>query len=124
MRLFRNEPQSLRRVVSVLAQKGGQFDRVGEVAEQAGFRDRDQLHQLLAERDLPPLTALARLVRVLNWTLETEDKSLTLATLAREDGRYLAHYSRDVRKALGVSWSELRELGSDWLVEQIADRVA
>lgn len=124
LRLFATHSNTVRAVVLILAESVGCRMSASEVARRAGLPDRDALYRILRSEGLPALTSLARLVRVLNWSLEADRIGASLASLARDDSRYASQYARDVKKALGVTWTEAHQLGPEWVAGEIRQKIS
>ncbi len=85
-----------------------------------GYRDRHHLARVLMADGLPPPEALAGWVQVLRWSMSAEHSpGLSLATLAKQDGRDPAVCARHVRRLTGCTWSEVKLFGPLWVAEQL-----
>ena len=122
-RLFSGKPMAVRRVAAVLRKSHGRFRRADEVARHAGLRNRHELNTLLINSRTASLSETSLIIRVLWWSIRWEEERVTLSQQASDESRYESQLSREVVRALGTPWSEVRQQGTAWVVQQARARL-
>lgn len=120
--LFGDRPEPVPTVLAVLIDCAGRFSSADEIAHRSGLADRHALYRLLVASGLPPLTDMARMIRVVRWSLVCEVEGASLSRQARREGRDPSQLFREVQRSLGAPWSDAREQGSVWVVQRIRAR--
>lgn len=101
---------------------GGHIGSASTVAGRLGFRNRFDLSRWLARQGLPPLHELAGWVSVLVWVDLCERRGGSLCALALWRGRDPAACYRLVQRLTDTSWSTVRALGREWVLERFIAR--
>lgn len=109
-------------IVVNLALRNGRPGPAKEFAVRAGLRNRWQVVRLLDREGLPRLEELAGWIRVLVLVLEWESSGTALSRAALTSGRDPRPLYETVRRLTKRPWSEVRELGSAWLILQLVRR--
>lgn len=99
----------------------GPTESADAVAKAAGLRNRHRLNSHLTANRPPGLTELARLLRVVWWSMRFEEEQIGLSRQAAGEGRYGSQYSRAVVRALGLPWSVVKARGAEWVVARVRD---
>jgi hypothetical protein len=108
------------RVVRALVTARGTTGEAHAFARSVGLRNRDQLRRVLAADGLPCLEDLAGWIRVLGWLVDAETSGVALSRGALCSGKDPTSSYRTVRRLTGRPWSEVRHLGSAWLLVEFA----
>jgi hypothetical protein len=108
-----------RKVVAKLIAGGGTFGSALAFSRALGFRTRHQLSRALAREGLPALEDLAGWVKTILWTAEWELHHRALSNAALRDAADPAIRYRTVERMTGRHWSEVRQLGTTWLIVQL-----
>lgn len=116
--LPRSAPTALR-VVDRLIADHGTFGSALVLSRALGFRNRHQLARQLAREGVPALEDLAGWVKTLLWTAEWELHHRALSNAALRDAADPAIRYRTVERVTGRVWSEVRRLGTAWLILQL-----
>ncbi len=112
-----------RRVVRSLIDTRGRLDNPNGLARSVGLRDRHQLGRVLAADGPPCPENLAGWIRILGWALEAEASGMGLdqsALCALRDPR---SSRRTIKRLTERTWSEIRLLGSAWVLLQFATAI-
>jgi hypothetical protein len=99
------------------AVEGSDPDAFGDTVESARH-----LTTMLRSDGLPGARELAGWLRVIHWTLEWEIQGTSLCTQALVSGAAPANWYRTVRLRTGRTWSEVKALGSGWLLAVLIRR--
>src|SRR5438874_10713572 len=81
-----------------------------------------QIARALARDGLPPLEELAAWVRTLVWVMHSDQYRTPLYRLASQTEVDPATCYRTVRRLTGATWSEVRERGAAWVLQQLCLR--
>jgi len=108
-----------RTVVAKLIAGHGTYGSALAVSRALGFRNRHQLSRALAREGVPALEDLAGWVKTILWTAEWELHHRALSNAALHDAADPAIRYRTVERMTGRVWSEVRRLGTAWLVLQL-----
>lgn len=92
-----------------------------EVARLAGFQNRHGLARLLEAEGVPPYSQVIHWALILEWTLAWETGHTPLTRHASADDRWARSLRRIVKVRTGLTWSEVRTLGSMWVAAQLAE---
>jgi hypothetical protein len=111
--------RTTRKVVRTLVAGHGAFGSALALSHAVGFRNRHQLARQLMREGVPALEDLAGWVRTLLWTAEWEIHGRALSNAALRDAADPAIRYRTVERMTGRPWSEVRHLGTAWLVLQL-----
>lgn len=126
-RLLRRRPQldpAAAELLLVLRVKAGpQFISADQFAGHLGLSSRYAFVRRLKRLKLPPFSRLHAQVRVLAMLGETERHQVSLSRLAWCHEGDPASWLRVVKRATGLSWSDLSKVGMPWLVDQIELRL-
>jgi len=109
-------------VVRTIALGNGTFVSSTAVARSLGLKDRYALDRLLHSEGLPTYKQLSGWIRVLGWVLDWETDRVALSSSALRSGKNAAIYGRTVRRVTGLSWSEVRDRGSNWVLLELVRR--
>lgn len=107
-------------VVETLVRTRGVVGPADQFARSLGFRNRHHLRRVLAGDGLPCLENVASWIRLLGWVVEAENLGVGLCRGALHCGKDPRSWYRTVRRLTGRSWREVRTLGSDWVIGQMA----
>jgi len=108
-----------RKVVRELVASQGTFGSAVALSHAVGFRNRHQLARELTRERMPALQDLAGWVRTLLWTAEWEIHGRAISNAALRDAADPAIRYRTVERVTGRPWSEVRQLGTGWLIVQL-----
>jgi hypothetical protein len=111
------------RVVRALIERRGTLCDANQFARSVGLRNRDQLRRVLRSDGLPCFEDLAGWIRVLGWVIEAETAGLALSRRALQEGRDPCSCFRTVKRLTGRVWSEVRVLGSTWVLLRFLDEI-
>ena len=111
------------RTMDALIAARGVTGEANAFARSVGLRNRDQLRRVLASDGLPCLEDLAGWIRVLGWLVDLETSGLSLSRGALCLGQDPKSRYRTVARLTGRPWSEVRLLGTEWLLVQFAAAV-
>ena len=100
---------------------GGEMRPCSGVAKELGFTTRFGLTRALRKEGLPSLPRLSGWIRVLIWTWNWKHERTPLGPVAVGNGQDPAAYYRLVRRMTKRSWSTVRELGSDWVLQSLLE---
>ncbi len=113
---------SVRRVLNEIIAAKGLVPEADALASSAGFRDRHDLKRRLRREGLPSLRALSRYIRVLLWVEEWERTGVALSRSALHSAADPAVRFRCVKEITGSTWSEVRTLGTTWILLRLLQR--
>jgi hypothetical protein len=108
-----------RKVAAKLIAGRGTFGSALAFSRSLGFRNRHQLSRALAREGVPALEGLAGWVKTILWTAEWELHHRALSNAALRDAADPAIRYRTVERVTGRAWSEVRQLGTAWLILQL-----
>jgi hypothetical protein len=91
------------------------------LAARAGLASRHQLARLFHREGLPSMDELSAWVHLLTWTMAWESERRSLCRSALRSGRDPAVCYRVVRRLTGLPWSEVRALGTAWLILRLLE---
>lgn len=111
-----------RRLLEVIITARGLIRGADSLARALGFRNRHQLKRQLEREGLPNLEVLCGWIRVLLWVEEWERAGVALSRGALRTDTDPAVRFRCVKRITGHSWSNVRGLGSTWVVFQLLER--
>ncbi len=111
-----------RAVLVALATCGGVYGTAQFLAARVGLRDRHRVARTLARDGLPPLEELAAWVRTLVWVMQSEQYGTPLYRMASQTHVDPATCYRIVWRLTGANWSEVRERGAAWVLQQLCGR--
>ena len=110
-------------VVRLLAHRAPRVIDSVQLSRQMGLRDRHALRRSVDRSGLPPIRELSGWVRVLVLVLEWEQRGIGLSGSAHAAGKDPAGYTRVVHRLTGgLSWREVRQRGSSWILLQFVER--
>lgn len=104
-----------------LAAKRGYPGPAAAFAASVGLRSRFQLVRILERNGLPSLEKLAGWIRLYIAVLEWERERMPLSRSALRSLRDPSPMSRSIRKLTGCTWSQVRDLGSDWVFMKLLE---
>jgi hypothetical protein len=87
-----------------------------EVAARLGLANRYALARLLHNEGLPSYRRIAGWIRVLALVMAWEESHRSLSRSALDRADDPAAYSRTVRRITGLTWTEVRNRGSAWVI--------
>jgi hypothetical protein len=96
--------------------------RADALAQKLGLRNRFQLAHLLSRDDLPSLTGLRAILRVVTCVHRWETLGSPLARQALTETRDPAAWSKAVRRTTGRCWREIRNRGARAVATDLAAR--
>jgi len=102
----------VRGVVQALVLSGGTISCATKVATSIGLSSRFALGRMMRGAGLPALHELAAWVRLFGWVTRAEQGTGSLFAIATHSGRSPAVCYRTVKRLTGLTWVELRSLGS------------
>jgi hypothetical protein len=105
-----------------LALRNGHPGPANEFAVFAGFRNRFQLVRLLQREALPNLEELAGWVRIIAVVHRWEASGTSLFRAAYDSGHDPRSLHKTIQRLTKRPWSEVRGLGSAWVVLQLLQR--
>jgi hypothetical protein len=111
-------PLLARTTIEALILARGTLGPARDVAQALGLANRFELARQFRRAGLPPLHRLAAWVSVLAWLEEAERSGVSLCQQAFLSKRDAGGCYRMVKRVTGRSWSQLRQLGLGWLVQQ------
>jgi hypothetical protein len=109
-------------VVTAIVTAGGAFVSSSALARKVGLRDRYALDRLLQNEGLPTYKQFSGWIRVLGWVLDWEKNGVALSSSALRSGKNAGIYARTVRRVTGLSWTEVRQRGSTWVLLELIHR--
>jgi hypothetical protein len=107
-----------RAILMALIAAHGVFRSADLFASAIGARSRHRVAYLLHRDGLPSLEPLAAWIRVVFWMVECDVTGWTLCRSSLEESRDPAYCYRLVKHLTGKTWSQVRQLGVVWLVEE------
>jgi hypothetical protein len=99
-------------VVHTLVLKSGSMHSATKVASAIGLSSRFALARRLRREGLPALHELAAWVRLLGWVTDAEQGTGSLFAIATQSDRDPAECYRTVKRLTGLTWVNLRALGT------------
>jgi hypothetical protein len=108
-----------RAVVEAVLLSEGSIGSTQLVARLLGLRNRFQLARMLKREGLPPLHRLAAWTTILSWVRAAERDGTCLFRLAYRSHRHPAACYRLVKEVTGLSWTEVRLRGSEWVEQKL-----
>lgn len=110
-----------RAALDALIECDGRVMSASFLAARAGLANRHQLARLFHREGLPSIDDTCAWIHLLTWaaTWETERKSLCRSALC--SGRDPAVCYRVVRRLTGLPWSEVRNLGTAWVLLRLLE---
>ncbi len=112
----------VRGVVAELVVRRGYPGRANVFAVAVGLRDRYHLARLLHREGLPSLEELAAWIRLITWVAAWEERRMPLSAAALASLRDPSPMFRLVDRLTGRAWTEVRSLGSDWVLLRMLER--
>lgn len=110
------------RLVEALAQSGGLVHDARRFASDIGMGSRYRVARVLRREGLPQLEELAGWVRLVRWLIIWRSGAGSLSRMALDDGLEISACCRTVRRLTGVTWTEARERGPEWVLILLAER--
>lgn len=109
-------------VVRLLCRRAPRVMDAVELSRRLGLPGRHALRRLVEQAGLPPIRDLSAWMRVLVLVLEWEQRGMGLSRSAQAAGKDPAGYTRVVHRLTGgLSWREVRQRGSAWVLLQFVE---
>lgn len=110
------------RILEAVAIARGEVAPAEAFALRLGYPNRHRLAREMAQAGLPPLEQLGGWARTLWWVVRDEAYAESLCGSAIASARYPSDCYRLVKRMTGRTWTEVRALGSEWVVAAIRER--
>lgn len=104
-----------RAVIEAVLLREGSIGKAEIVAHELGLPNRFHLARLLKRAGLPSLRRFAGLVEIDSWVSSPERTGKSLFELAVRAHRHPSACYRLVRELTGLTWGQVRKLGSRWV---------
>jgi hypothetical protein len=111
-------------VLHTLVLKPGSMHSAAKVARSIGLSSRFALARRMRREGLPALHQLAAWLRVLGWVTDAEHGTESLFMIATQSDKHPAACYRTVKRLTGLTWMELRALGTSGALRLFLRRCA
>jgi hypothetical protein len=106
-------------IVEAALLREGPVGSAKNLAQRIGLTNRFRLARLLKSEGVPSLRPLYNWISVLSWVVMAERTGLSLFQIALRVNRDPSACYRLVKRASGLSWTQIRARGSAWVEDQL-----